>query len=86
MSDRHSTYCCDCFCFGNFEVLHPSPYAGFITIILSGGDIAFLLYFIEHYSKSIPEIADKSYMSLLAYAELNSDIEEEGEQMQERMI
>jgi hypothetical protein len=34
------------------------------------------MYFIDSFSKSIPEIADHSYMSLLAYAELNSDPEE----------
>jgi hypothetical protein len=71
----------------NFELLHPSPYASIIATIVSGGAILFLLYFINFFSKSIPEIADKSYMSLLAYAELNSDTEEEGtREMPERMI
>jgi len=68
-------------------LLNPSPYSAIITTIVSGGAIAFLMYFIHFFSKSIPEIADKSYMSLLAYAELSSDTEEEGErEIQERMI
>ena len=47
-----------------------------IVTLGSSGAIMFLMYFIDSFSKSIPEIADHSYMSLLAYAELNSDSEE----------
>lgn len=64
-------------------LLDPSFSLALIATIGSSGAIMFLIYFIDSFSKSIPEIADHSYMSLLAYAELNSDSEEGKEQKEQ---